>query len=302
MKKILVLGIKGMLGSMVYSYLKMNATLGIGGAFRGSANGYFFAKDNNLFEFDARKDVRQQMKDIFAIFQPDYIINCIGIIKPHCPDNDMTGVYNAILVNSAFPHQLSNAIRDLSSESRIIQIATDCVYSGKSGMYDEGAKHDALDVYGKTKSLGEVIAENLLNIRCSIIGPELQGKFSLIEWFLSNPPGSVLKGFSHHKWNGVTTLQYAQLCEKLIVHEGFDAWRNLNSVVHYITNETVNKFTLLSILTKAFDRDYHIENVHDVGEPVDRTISSRYLPMEAFPMNKAIEDLIKFMNSTEVYH
>ena len=69
---------------------------------------------------------------------------------------------------------------------KIYQIATDCVFSGTVGNYNEMAKHDALDVYGKTKSLGEVNIKNFFNIRVSIIGKELDTKNSLVEWFLSN--------------------------------------------------------------------------------------------------------------------
>ena len=82
-----------------------------------------------------------------------------------------------------------------------MQIATDCVYSGKKGSYNEDDLHDALDVYGKTKSLGEAQSPNLLNIRCSIIGPEQGKHVSLLEWFLTQEPGAKLQGFAHHHWN-----------------------------------------------------------------------------------------------------
>ena len=98
----------------------------------------------------------------------------------------------------------------------MIQIATDCVYSGKTGGYNEDSLHDALDAYGKTKSLGEVRSSTFLNIRSSIIGPEINHKVLLLEWFLKQPKGAVLNGFSNHLWNGVTTLQFAELCLTII--------------------------------------------------------------------------------------
>jgi len=116
----------------------------------------------------------------------------------------------------ALPHALAQATAKVLPMAKVLQIATDCVYSGKTGNYDEAAKHDALDVYGKTKSLGEVNARHVLNIRCSIIGPELKGRLSLLEWFLSQPTGARVNGYAHHQWNGITTLQFAELCVMLM--------------------------------------------------------------------------------------
>ena len=59
----------------------------------------------------------------------------------------------AIKINTLFPYILSE-IGERNS-ANIIHITTDCVWSGKEGNYNEDSPHDALDVYGKTKSLGE---------------------------------------------------------------------------------------------------------------------------------------------------
>ena len=294
MKKILVLGITGMLGSMIYNYLKKNPSFSIAGSHRGEKNEYFNETSDNIYFFDSQKDISSQVETIIKQFEPDYIINAIGIIKPHCMDNDMKGVYNAITVNSIFPHELSKVVNNLDKDIRIIQIATDCVYSGKKGNYNESDKHDALDVYGKTKSLGEVISDNFLNIRCSILGPEIKGKLSLLEWFLSNPKGASLKGFAHHKWNGITTLQFAKLCEDIISNNEFDHLRSLSPVLHHVKNSTVNKFELLNLLAKTYHRDYTIEYVDNIGDPVDRTISSKFLTPEIIDMSLAIKELSDF--------
>lgn len=85
-------------------------------------------------------------------------------------------------MNSEFPHIIS----EIFPKSKIFQIATDCVFSGTKGNYTEDDFHNATDIYGKTKSLGEVKNNNFFNLRTSIIGKELDGKFSLIEWFLNS--------------------------------------------------------------------------------------------------------------------
>ena len=152
--------------------------------------------------------------------------------------DDPAGVERAIRINALFPHQLARAAH--RHGVRLIQIATDCVFSGSRGKYTEADDHDALDVYGKTKSLGELHVPGALNIRCSIIGPEGKGRTSLMEWFLAQPAGSTVNGFTHHLWNGVTTLQFARLCERIILTEGaFDDLAGVSPVHDFRPNEVV---------------------------------------------------------------
>ena len=95
--------------------------------------------------------------------------HAIGVIKPYIRDDDAAAVERALRVNGLFPHILARAAE--RSGCRVLQIATDCVYAGTIGNYREAAPHDALDVYGKTKSLGEVNSAAVHHLRCSIIGP-----------------------------------------------------------------------------------------------------------------------------------
>lgn len=287
-KKILVLGSSGMLGSMVYRHLSHVTKFNVVPSSRVTTN------DTSQLYLDAELLLQDDFiaSDLLAF---DYIINCIGVIKPYCKDDDPVGSVRAIRLNALFPHALSTICKN--SPTRIIQIATDCVYSGREGSYNENSPHDALDVYGKTKSLGEVQSENLLNIRCSIIGPEQKGKLSLLEWFLAQKPGAKISGFTHHLWNGVTTLDFAKLCETIVAE---DAWYNLRQqhhTHHFLPHETVNKFELLSIMNRVFERGCIIEAVGDKGPAVNRTLSSNFsIIKKLFPesgMQHAIHELAR---------
>ena len=157
---VLVLGIQGMLGSMVYHFLRHHTDFEVVGTSREAD-----AMPPEVVSFDV-DEFLQEPDPAFYLKSFDYVINCIGIIKPYCKDNDPAGVQRAIKVNATFPHVLAKYTE--TSSTKIIQIATDCVYSGKGGKYTEGNAHDALGVYGKTKSLGKIFyASNFLNIRCS---------------------------------------------------------------------------------------------------------------------------------------
>jgi dTDP-4-dehydrorhamnose reductase len=288
------MGVNGMLGSMLFNYFNKQENYEVFGTFFGANP---FPANENLTHFDASGQVEEQIKVIAGRFQPGYIINCIGIIKPWCKDDDPAGVKNAIVVNALFPHLLAEACAQLSPATRILTIATDCVYSGSKGHYTEIDPHDPLDVYGKTKSLGETRLPNTLNIRTSIIGPELTGKKSLLEWFLSNPDGSTVQGFTHHRWNGVTTLQFARLCDRIMSENLFDSWRKINHVVHWVENESVNKYELLLIFNDVFERKINIIPVSDIGETIDRTLDSEMLAVERKPMIKAVQSMVEWWNS-----
>lgn len=223
---ILLLGGTGMLGSMMTKALDLEFV-----AF-------------NRPEFDAEYD------DIVAGYG-NTVINCIGVIKPYCND-----IKRAIIVNAYFPHTLPEGS---------IQIATDCVFSGKQGNYVETDEHDATDVYGQTKSLGE--APHLHNLRCSIIGPEQKNHNSLLDWFLGQEIDEV-NGFTNHLWNGITTLHFARICQA-IIREKIE----LPALQHIVPADKVTKAELLQIIADVYGKKIKINPV-EAPEAVDRTLAT----------------------------
>jgi dTDP-4-dehydrorhamnose reductase len=222
-----------MLGSAVVKILSNSDTEVLGTSRQG----------NNSITFDASTDL---VEEVFKSFKPDWIINCIGIIKPYINESDSISILNAININSIFPIKLSNAAANI--DAKVIQIATDCVYSGSKGAYTENDLHDATDIYGKTKSLGEVPAENMMHIRASIIGPELGRSTSLLEWFKSQPINSKINGFTDHLWNGITTHAFGKLCAGIIKQNSFRGGR-----YHVTPRDIVTKADLLRIFSKVYN-------------------------------------------------
>ena len=271
-----------MLGSMVYHYFSNFTNLNIYGTVRNPD----YLQENDL-RFDAYNFKQLEGKE-FIDLDIDYIINCIGITKPFSKDNDPEGVKRAIAINSKFPWQLSEYAR--KHDIKVIQIGTDCVYSGKEGLYDEDSPHDPLDVYGKSKSLGEVFDGTALIIRCSIIGPEVKDQKSfLLEWFFSQPQGGTIGGYEHHLWNGVTTLQFAQLCEKIIVFNGYEELLEKSYIHHFIPNTVVNKYELMSIFNETFKKELVINQINKPDEKVDRTLASKYNILEEYYEKKEMK-------------
>jgi dTDP-4-dehydrorhamnose reductase len=202
MTNVLVLGSGGMLGSMVASVLAEDDDLEVTTTAR--------SPQPPAHAFDAERD---SVAELLAGREIEWVVNAIGVIKPRIDESDPASILRATAVNAEFPYRLAEA---LEPGQRVIQIATDCVYSGATGGYDEDAPHDPHDVYGKTKSLGEVPADEFVHLRCSIIGPERGEPRSLLGWMLSQPRDGEVSGYTNHSWNGVTTLQFAKLCEAVI--------------------------------------------------------------------------------------
>lgn len=266
-KKILLIGCTGMLGHQVLKVFQNSKEFKIFATYRSKYKLKLVEQYNNhviFFKLDvlSKRDLNNLKQKQF-----DYIINCAGIIKPHVDDKNKSSILNAIKVNSEFPHIIS----EIFPKSKIFQIATDCVFSGTKGNYTEDDFHDATDVYGKTKSLGEVKNNNFFNLRTSIIGKELDGNFSLIQWFLNSKKNSKLNGFNNHMWNGVTTTAFANFVLTLIKKE-----TKIPNFIHVIPKNMVTKFEMLINFRRFFLRNDLKVNKVNAKLAINRTLNTKY--------------------------
>ncbi len=258
MNKILVLGSTGMLGRMVSEYFSQFPEYELFQTFRSIQNN----KLVNNHKFDAMTD---SLELLIEKIKPDYLINCIGIIKPEINERNQSSINRAININTYFPIKLSKSAK--KHNFKYVQIGTDCVFSGLVGNYQETSFQDAADVYGKTKIVGEIFDSSKYLLRSSIVGPEPgQGK-SLLNWFLSQNHQTV-NGFIDHKWNGITTLNFAK-----IVHGMIKSSKFINNLQHITPQDEVSKYDLLLYFNKYFQANVTIESV-DSNNPVNRTLAT----------------------------
>ena len=267
-KRVAILGVTGMLGSIMLDSFVQSREFDVIATCRKQKEAKLFKHQYPKVafrRFNAEKTSLKGLSD--AIYGAQWVVNAIGVTKPNIHDDEADKIDRAIIVNAHFPHLLTKAAE--SSKAKIIQIATDCVFSGQKGQYLETDPHDCLDVYGKTKSLGEVFGDNIYHLRCSVIGPELKGHNSLLDWFLSQPKGAEVNGFTNHLWNGVTALHFARICQG-IIKKGV----NLPHVQHVIPGNAINKADMLKIIAKEYNRKDIV--VRDMEAPlaIDRTLST----------------------------
>jgi dTDP-4-dehydrorhamnose reductase len=259
--RVLILGGAGMLGHKLWQQFRDRFDTWV--TLRGSLGQYA-----DLDLFDASRTIEGVDASDFdavtrsvAVVRPDAAINCIGIIKqlPTAKDPIVS-----LVVNSLFPHRLANLCR--AAGCCLIHISTDCVFSGRKGMYTEKDVPDAEDLYGRTKFLGEVGAPGCLTLRTSIIGRELRTRSGLIEWFLSNRGGQV-RGYSKAIYSGFTTLAMADILSDLLQnHPDLEG-------VYQVSSQPIDKYRLLDLVREAYTANIRIEP--DAGVAIDRSLDSR---------------------------
>ena len=231
--KVLVLGAGGMLGHRVVKALKGLDVIAP-------------TRD----EYEAPNPLAK-----FKLGQEDYVVNCIGAIpqKGHTPDSMKQ-------LNTHFPHILS------MEGLRVIQIATDCAFAGTKGNYSETDTRDATDPYGTSKINGEVV--QFMNLRTSIIGPELSGKKSLFEWVRNQPIGATIHGYANHHWNGVTTDAFGAIVRGVIER---DKWGH--GIQHVVPADKVSKYKLVKMIATKVGRT-DLDILPTITALVDRTLAT----------------------------
>lgn len=241
MQKILILGGSGMLGHAMKTHFNATKIHDVHWTER-KFDYPLWAGNSTLRVHFLQADalnVSVQFEDILSSWMPDYVINCIGIVKPRMADN----IARAIFINALFPHILARVCKQQGC--RLIHVTTDCVFSGRQGPYNETNLHDALDDYGKSKSLGEPSMDAMV-IRTSIIGPEPFNKHSLISW-AQKQSNQIVQGYINHWWNGVTTFELARIFQQII--DG-DSWKI--GTYHIHSPEAVNKYELLDLIFQRY--------------------------------------------------
>ena len=276
--RILILGGNGMLGHAAWQALKkdFNVYVTIRGAF--SKIEKFGIFDEKKMFCGVRAEDFQNIEKIVSSIKPDVILNCIGIIKQI---REAADPVKSIEINSLFPHKLAALCK--GSTCRLIHISTDCVFFGNKGLYTENDSPDSLDLYGRTKLLGEVNDGTALTIRTSIIGSELGTKNGLLEWFLSQNDKSV-KGYANVIFSGFTT---AGLC--LIIKDIIINYKYMKGLYH-VSSEPINKYELLMLIKEKMNLAVNI--IKDEEFKCDRSLNSSKFRKEAAYDPPSWEDMI----------
>ena len=256
--KVLVLGVTGMLGSAVFKVLSNRYD--VWGTLRNHRDKSHFSL-NLQRKIISSVDVLNQddLVNLLSVVKPDVVINCVGLVKQLATSKDPLV---ALPINAMFPHRLAHLCS--LSDTRVVHISTDCVFTGSKGLYVEQDVADSVDLYGVSKWLGEVDYPNAITLRTSIIGHELHGNRSLIDWFLSQK-GEV-SGFSRAIFSGLPTIEVANIIGDFVIPNA-----HLTGLYH-LSASPINKYDLLCLVSKVYKKEIKI--IKDVNFKIDRSLDS----------------------------
>jgi dTDP-4-dehydrorhamnose reductase len=260
--KVLILGATGMLGDAVTQVFVDFSGQIICGTRRGMPG---LASSIEHRQFDAE---HSQLEDVASDLTPgDFIINCIGIIKTEIDETSSESCDRARRINSDFPAKLAKFAE--SRDLKVIQIATDCVFSGKIGHYSELSNHDPEDVYGKTKSAGEIESNAMMHLRVSIVGPEKRGFTSLYEWVARQPRNAKIAGYTNHFWNGIPAKHFGRVSRAIIENNLFES-----GVHHLVPADEVSKSELVRLIADRVGRNDLLITDAPAGTSINRTLAT----------------------------
>ena len=282
MIKIIILGSTGMMGSTMTKLIKSDKRFQILCTYRDSSKIKLIKIKKNQKKKINIKNFGE-LKKIINRFNPNYLINCVGLIKQLFKKNNLS---DAKYLNSDLPLKLSKLAN--KKKFKIIHLSTDCVFSGKKGNYNESDKPDANDYYGISKLRGEIKSKNILNIRTSIIGHEINSSSSLLNWFLKQ---KKVSGFKNAYFSGLTTLELSKIIIEEIIFKN-----KFSSGLFHVSGQKISKLNLLRKIKKIYKTKTIINIDNDFK--IDRSLNSEKF-RKKFKINfnkwpKMINELNKF--------
>lgn len=252
--KFLVLGCNGMAGHMISQYLYKRGHEVTG-----------FAQTKSKYVPSVCGDARDLVlvKEIIINGKYDSVINAIGILNQAAEDNKALAVF----LNSYFPHFLAE-VTD-GTDTQVIHMSTDCVFSGKRGEYTEDDFRDGETFYDRSKALGELEDDKNITLRNSIVGPDINPNgIGLMNWFMKQH--GEINGYTKAMWTGQTTLQLAKTMEVV-------AKEKAHGLYNTVPDHSISKYELLQLFNRYLRNDTikinPIEGIN-VNKSLKRTLFS----------------------------
>jgi len=258
--RLLIVGITGMLGNTLFRYFSQQPGIEVYGTVRdGRTKARFDPAHYDAIIDGVDADHFDSITSAFAQTKPDVVINAVGLIKQLQSSKDPL---STLPLNALFPHRLARLCA--VAGARLIHISTDCVFNGGAGNYIETDIPDAIDLYGRSKLLGEVDYPHAITLRTSIIGHELASANGLIGWFLSQQ--GTTRGYTRAIFSGFPTVELARIIEHHVVPRP-----ELHGLYH-VASTPISKHDLLQLTAATYNKV--IEIIPDDTIVVDRSLNA----------------------------
>jgi len=288
--RIIVLGSTGLIGNTITKFFLNQSKYETFGILRDLEKISFF--DNryhkNFIHIDNILDF-EKFEKILIKLKPKLIINCLGITNKFLKNN-FKSVEESIKINALFPRRLHEICSKI--DVRLIHLSTDCVFSGRKGSYKEDDIPDPLDIYGRSKLLGELNYSNSLTIRKSVIGHEFLSRNGLLEWFLNKK--ETVEGYKNAIFSGLTVLELAKIIDQYIIPN-----KKLSGIIH-VAGNPISKYELLHLISIEYQKKINI--IPNESLKIDRSLNSKLFNDKTGYQMKDWKELISTMREFDLFN
>ena len=240
MKRVVVTGANGMLGSSIIK------------EFKDKYEFYSLDKDSlepilpNPIQVDLTD--KEKVEETLEKIKPDLVIHCAALTNvDFCEDNKET--CNKVNVEA------TKHLAEICKKSGIIMvyISTDFIFDGEKGNYTEEDNPSPISVYAESKAQGEEVVLNsgvkLILVRTTIYGWNIQNKESLVEWLINNnKQKKTLNVFTDHHFTPIFTNNLAQAIFELYEN-------NFEGIINIAGTEKVSTYEFAMLAADVFDLD-----------------------------------------------
>ncbi|MES2309206.1 MAG: sugar nucleotide-binding protein [Verrucomicrobiota bacterium] len=213
--------------------------------------------------------------------EPEWVINCASVsVKP----NSSKQLHWE--VNFSLPFMLAKALPDGIG---LIHPSSDAVFPSRGGgpyWAEDPMAPD--DDYGLAKKMAEEAVSRPFHwiIRTSLIGPEIEEPKNLFSWTLAQ--GNQFSGYSNHRFNGITTLEWAKIAERIMNGEFAD-----QRLLQPATDPAIPLAELMKLIRDTWQAPAQI-NAIESSEPLNRImITNTEVPF----IQKQLADLYQWINT-----
>ena len=264
--KFLVLGCNGMAGHMISLYLKEQGH---------EVFGFDRMQPRYVEGIAADAHNTELVRKIITEGKYDSVINCIGILNQFAEENKSLATF----LNSYFPHFLAEVTE--GTDTQVIHMSTDCVFSGKRGEYTEDDFRDGETFYDRSKALGELEDNKNITLRNSIVGPDINPNgIGLMNWFMKQ--SGEINGFTKAMWTGQTTLQLAKTMEAA-------AKEKASGLYNAVPDYSISKYDLLQLF------NHYLRNDSVKITPVEGVVADKSLKRTRYEFSYLIPDYEKMV-------
>ena len=262
-----VTGASGMLGTALVSYLSKRYDIFATSRGKGAEGQNI---DWDCFDLT---DV-SLLNDWLTKTKPDIVIHCAAIINVDaCEDNVEIATRLHVEATEVIASYLD------ANSGRLIYISTDSVFDGrKQGFYNETDLVSPLNVYARTKLMGEqpvLSMANGLTLRTNIIGWTKEGNTSFAEWMIRGLIDNTPLNLFHDVYFSPLHVDELSLIIENIIE------RPIYGLYHCASSDSISKYDFGIQMAKVFglsDSNINRASVEDMnfkaGRPKNMALDS----------------------------